>query len=242
MTLTYDPKKALRHVRRRDPILKRLIDKVGPYELESRRGSHKSLARAIFFQQLAGPAARAIMGRVLVALEADEDTWYEPARFLQATDEQLRTAGLSRMKITYLRDLADKFASGALTEDEFHDLNDEEVIKRVTEVKGIGRWTAEMFLMFSLGRPDIMPVDDLGVRNGMKIVYGLDEPPKADKMREIAEPWAPYRSVGTWYMWRALGVEVPEQGKGYKRKDERKYEPQGSFANDPPNVANHCNF
>jgi 3-methyladenine DNA glycosylase/8-oxoguanine DNA glycosylase len=226
VTLTYDPKKALRHVRRRDPVLRGVIDAVGPFELEPRRGSFKSLARAIFFQQLAGPAARAIMGRVLVAVEANEEEWYEPARFLKATDDELRTAGLSRQKMAYLRDLADKFASGSLVEDEFEAMDDEAVITRVCEVKGIGRWTAEMFLMFSLGRPDILPVDDLGVKNGMRLTYKLDEMPKADKMREIAEPWAPYRSVGTWYMWRALGVDVPEQGKGFKkREDEKKYEP-----------------
>jgi 3-methyladenine DNA glycosylase/8-oxoguanine DNA glycosylase len=176
-----------------------------------------ALSRSIFFQQLAGPAARAIMRRVLAALEAEEDNWYEPARFLAATDEELRAAGLSRQKTLYLRDLADKFASGELSEGEFHHLDDEAVIERVTLVKGIGRWTAEMFLMFSLGRPDVMPVDDLGVRRGMQITYGLPDMPKPDQMREIAEPWRPYRSVGTWYMWRALGVEVPEQGRGYKK-------------------------
>ena len=225
MTLTYDPRKALRHVRRRDPVLKRLTDAIGPFDLEAKRGAFKSLARAIFFQQLAGPAARAIMVRVLVALKTDEENWYEPKHFLKATDEELSAAGLSRQKMAYLRDLADKFHSGSLNEHEFEDLDDEDVIKRVTEVKGIGRWTAEMFLMFSLGRPDILPVDDLGVRNGMRIAYKLEEMPKADKMREIAEPWAPYRSVGTWYMWRALGVDVPEQGRGYKKEDEKKYEP-----------------
>jgi 3-methyladenine DNA glycosylase/8-oxoguanine DNA glycosylase len=165
------------------------------------------------------------MGRVLVAVEANEEDWYEPARFLKATDEQLRAAGLSRQKMVYLRDLADKFHTGFLNEHEFEDLPDDDVIKRVTEVKGIGRWTAEMFLMFSLGRPDILPVDDLGVQRGMQIAYKLDAMPKADQMREIAEPWRPYRSVGTWYMWRALGVDVPEQGRGYKKDDEKKYEP-----------------
>src|ERR1700674_19116 len=128
--------------------------------------------------------------------------------------------------MAYLRDLADKFGSGALSEDEFADLDDEEVIERVTTVKGIGRWTGEMFLMFSLGRPDVLPVDDLGVRRGMQITYGLADMPKPVEMREIAEPWAPYRSVGTWYMWRALGVDIREQGRGYKKpEDEKLYEP-----------------
>jgi DNA-3-methyladenine glycosylase II len=214
--LTYDAKKALRHVRKKDPRLAVVIDLAGPFAIRSDGSAFKSLSRAIFFQQLAGPAARAILGRVLALLGTDEETWYEPARFLRATDDDLRSAGLSRQKVIYLRDLADKFASGDLSEDDFAHLDDEAVIERVSAVKGIGRWTAEMFLMFSLGRPDVLPVDDLGVRKGMQITYGLADMPKADVMREIAEPWRPYRSVGTWYMWRALGVDVPEQGRGYK--------------------------
>ncbi len=226
MSLTYDPKKAVRHVSKADPVLAKLIKAVGPFDLEPRGGAFKSLARAIFFQQLAGPAARAIMGRVLASMETDEDRWYEPSHFLRATDEQLRGAGLSRQKMVYLRDLADKFESGALSEDDFAHLADDDVIERVTTVKGIGRWTAEMFLMFSLGRPDIMPVLDLGVQRGMQITYGLDDMPKPAQMLEIAAPWAPYRSVGTWYMWRALGVDIPEQGRSYKKpEDEKKYEP-----------------
>ena len=161
-------------------------------------------------------AARAILGRVLATLGANEETWYEPAAFLAASDEQLRAAGLSRQKMAYLRDLADKFASGELSEGILHEFDDDVVIERVSAVKGIGRWTAEMFLIFSLGRPDVLPVDDLGVRRGMQVAYGLPELPKPEEMRRIAEPWRPYRSAGTWYMWRALGVELPEQGRGYK--------------------------
>ncbi|HEY5641022.1 MAG TPA: DNA-3-methyladenine glycosylase [Dehalococcoidia bacterium] len=215
--LTYDRKKALRHVKKADPKLAAVIQAAGPFDIEPRGGAFKSLARAVFFQQLAGAAARAIMGRVLAALETDEERWYEPERFLRATDDELRAAGLSRQKMAYLRDLSEKFASGELSEDEFAGLDDEAVIERVTLVKGIGRWTAEMFLMFSLGRPDVLPVDDLGVRRGMEVTYGLKELPMPDVMREIAEPWRPYRSVGTWYMWRSLGVDVPEQGRGYKK-------------------------
>jgi 3-methyladenine DNA glycosylase/8-oxoguanine DNA glycosylase len=219
--LVYDKKAALLHVRKADPTLAGVIEAAGPFEIEQRSGAFKSLGRAVFFQQLAGAAARAIMGRVLATLDTDEEQWYEPARFLQASDEELRAAGLSRQKTKYLRDLSEKFESGEISEDEFDDLDDEAVIERVTLVKGIGRWTAEMFLMFSLGRPDVLPVDDLGVRRGMEVAYGLKELPKPDKMREIAEPWQPYRTVGTWYMWRALGVEVPEQGRGYKKDGAR---------------------
>jgi 3-methyladenine DNA glycosylase/8-oxoguanine DNA glycosylase len=219
MSLSYDPEVAVAHIRRKDKKLAGVIDKIGPLKIDARRGSFKSLGRAIFFQQLAGPAARAIMGRVLVALGTDEERWFSPERFLAATDEELRAAGLSRQKIVYLRDLSDHYVRGDLSENDFEHLDDEGVIARATIVKGIGRWTAEMFLMFTLGRADVLPVDDLGVRRGMQITYGLPDMPKPDEMREIAEVWRPYRSVGTWYMWRALGVDVPEQGRGYKEED-----------------------
>ncbi len=211
--LTYDADAAVAHLRGVDPVLARIIDSVGPFTLEPREGTFRMLSRAIFFQQLAGPAARAILGRVLGSLGVDEEGWYLPEQFLSATDEQLRAAGLSRQKLAYLRDLAEKFASGELREDGFNELDDEEVIRRVSTVKGIGRWTGEMFLIFSLGRPDVLPVDDLGVRRGMQIAYGLPDLPKPDEMRRVAEPWRPYRSAGTWYMWRSLGVALPEQGR-----------------------------
>ncbi|MFB3094177.1 MAG: DNA-3-methyladenine glycosylase, partial [Dehalococcoidia bacterium] len=106
-----------------------------------------------------------------------------------------------------------KFASGQLNEGEFAALKDEEVINRASSVKGIGRWTAEMFLIFSLGRPDVLPVDDIGVQRGFRQTYGLSGPPTPEEMQRIAEPWQPYRSVGTWYMWRCLGVALPEEGR-----------------------------
>jgi DNA-3-methyladenine glycosylase II len=218
----YDFIEAVDHLRSADPVLARVIEQVGTLTLEPRAGTFRMLSRAIFFQQLAGPAARAILGRVLATLGADEENWYTPGAFLQATDEQLRAAGLSRQKLGYLRDLAGKFASGELSEDGFEELDDEQVIARVSAVRGIGRWTGEMFLIFSLGRPDVLPVDDLGVRRGMQIAYGLTELPKPDEMRRIAEPWRRYRSAGTWYMWRALGVDIPEQGRGYKPPAEPK--------------------
>ncbi|MBI2912901.1 MAG: DNA-3-methyladenine glycosylase 2 family protein [Chloroflexi bacterium] len=211
--LTYDPEAAIAHLRKADAVLARVIDAVGPFTMEPRDGSFRSLARAIFFQQLAGPAARAIMGRVLAALGTDDQRFFTPQQLLAASDDQLRAAGLSRQKTVYLRDLAQKFASGDLIEDEFARLDDEEVIRRVSSVKGIGRWTAEMFLIFSLGRPDVLPVDDLGVRRGFQITYGLPELPKPQEMQRIAGPWRSYRSVGTWYMWRSLGVALPEQGR-----------------------------
>jgi 3-methyladenine DNA glycosylase/8-oxoguanine DNA glycosylase len=211
--LTYDPEEAVAHLRKADPALARIIEAAGPLTLEPRDGAFRSLARAIFFQQLAGPAARAIMGRVLASLGTDEGRFFTPQQFLAASDDDLRTAGLSRQKIAYVHDLSEKFAGGQLSEGEFAAEEDEEVVRKVTLVKGIGRWTAEMFLIFSLGRPDVLPVDDLGVRRGFQLTYGLAELAAPDEMRRIAEPWRPFRSAGTWYMWRSLGVALPEEGR-----------------------------
>ena len=211
--LTYGPEAAVAHLRGADPTLARVIESVGPFTLEPRDGTYRSLARAIFFQQLAGPAARAIMGRVLALLDSDDERFFNPEEFLALTDEQLRSAGLSRQKLAYLQDLSQKFASGEVSEGEFAAEDDEEVIRRVSLVKGIGRWTGEMFLIFSLGRPDVLPVDDLGVRRGFQQAYELPGLPTPEEMRRIAEPWRPYRSAGTWYMWRSLGVALPEQGR-----------------------------
>ena len=224
MTLAYDPVAAVAHLRAADPILSGVIDAIGPLTMEPRDGAFRSLGRAIFFQQLAGPAARAIMNRTLAALGTDEELWYLPGQLLRTAEEKLRAAGLSRQKLGYLQDLDDKFASGELSDEDFPHLDDEEVIAKASSVKGIGRWTAEMYLIFSLGRPDVLPVDDLGVRRGMQISYDLTDLPKPEEMRRIAEPWQPYRSAGTWYMWRSLGVALPEQGRGHKR-DESEFEP-----------------
>ncbi len=211
--LTYDPEAAVTHLRKADPTLARIIDSAGPLTIEPRGGAFRTLARAIFFQQLAGPAARAIMGRVLESLDTDDGRFFNPKQLLAATEEGLRSAGLSRQKVAYLRDLSEKFAVGELREGEFAAEDDEEVIRKVTSVKGIGRWTAEMFLIFSLGRLDVLPVDDLGVRRGFEQAYGLKELATPEEMRRIAEPWRPYRSAGTWYMWRSLGVALPEEGR-----------------------------
>ena len=211
--LAYDPDAAVVHLRRADPTLASIIDSVGPFTLQPRDGSYRMLARAIFFQQLAGPAARAILNRVLALLDTDDERFFTPEQFLAAGEDGLRAAGLSRRKLAYLRDLSEKFASGQLSEGEFAGADDEEVIRRVSSVKGVGRWTGEMFLIFSLGRPDVLPVDDLGVRRAFQQAYRLPELPSPEEMRRIAEPWRPYRSVGTWYMWRSLGVALPEEGR-----------------------------
>ncbi len=209
--MDYDPEAAVHHLCTADPVLARIIGAVGPFALVVSDGAFRSLGQAIFFQQLAGAAARAIMNRVLAVLETDAERWFAPGAFLAISDETLRAAGLSRQKCAYLRDLATHFASGELNEDGFEHLDDEEVIGRVVAVKGIGRWTAEMFLIFSLGRPDVLPVDDLGVRRAIQVAYGLPELPRAEEMRRLAEPWRPYRSVATWYLWRSLGIAIPAE-------------------------------
>jgi 3-methyladenine DNA glycosylase/8-oxoguanine DNA glycosylase len=207
--LAYDPNAAIAHLRAADPILAGVIDVVGPFALQTRDGAFRSLAQAIFFQQLAGPAARAIMLRVLKLFDGDETRFFTPEQFLSGTDEELRAAGLSRQKLSYLRDLAEKCAAGDIQDDALASMEDEEVIRTVSVVKGIGRWTAEMFLIFSLGRPDVLPTDDLGVRRGFQRVYALDRLPIASEMQQIAEAWRPYRSVGTWYMWRSVAITLP---------------------------------
>ncbi len=126
----------------------------------------------------------------------------EPHQLAPKTDEQLRTAGISRQKAGYMRSIAEHFANGHLSDRKLMRMPDDEIIDAVTQIKGVGRWTADMLLMFCIGRPDVLPVGDLGIQNAMKLAYGLDAAPKAPEMEEIAGPWRPYRSAGSWYLWR----------------------------------------
>lgn len=197
--LTYDPRRAVEHLRHADPVLARVIDEIGPFELRPQGTPYESLARAILYQQLAGAAARAIERRLLALFGGAIP---DPARLANASEEAMRGAGLSRQKIRYLRDLASKALEGAIRPD-LASLPDDEVIREVTSVRGIGRWTAEMLLIFCLGRPDVLPADDLGLRKGVQRVYGLPAVPTPEEVRAIAERWRPYRSVATWYLWRA---------------------------------------
>lgn len=201
--------KAYRHLRESDPRLGALIDEHGAYTPRPNPDPYVALVRSIFFQQLAGAAASAIMRRTF-ALFGDEERTPDPADFLRASDEDLRSAGLSRQKTGYLRDLAQHVVDGRLRFDQVDGMDDAEVIKHLTAVKGIGEWSAHMFLMFHLGRPDVLPVGDLGVRKGMQAVYGLRKEPDAKRASKIGAPWAPYRSVGAWYMWRAVETVTPD--------------------------------
>jgi DNA-3-methyladenine glycosylase II len=198
-------RKALAHLRKVDPVLRNVIERVGPCRLRPiTEGSHfEHIARAIIFQQLSTKAATTIHGRVQAlcggALSAD------PLKSL--ADEPLRSAGLSRQKLGYLRDLSARTTDGSLDTGLLQDLPDEEVIRQLVQVKGVGLWTAQMFLMFRLGRQDILPVLDLGVRKGVQRAYRLRKLPEAPRIEKIAAPWAPYRTIGSWYMWRVLELD-----------------------------------
>ena len=186
-----------------------LIDAHGPYTPRPSADPYGALVRNVFHQQLGGAAANAIMRRTF-ALFGDAESAPAPADFLRATDAELRGAGLSRQKTSYLRDLAQHVVEGRLSLDGLAALDDAAVTAQLTSVRGIGVWTAHMFLMFHLGRPDVLPVGDLGVRKGMQAVYGLAETPDAERATAIGAPWAPYRSVGSWYMWRAVETITPD--------------------------------
>lgn len=197
--LPYDAAAARRHIGKRDAVMREIVRRVGPYTIEVRGQPYESLLRAILYQQLAGPAAGAIERRFL-ALFGDRIP--RPHELALLTDEQFRATGVSRQKAGYMRSIGEHFDSGELSNRRLMRMPDDEVIEAVTRIKGVGRWTADMLLMFCLGRPDVLPVGDLGVQNAMRLAYGLDAPPKPDEMLAIAEPWRPYRSAGTWYLWR----------------------------------------
>jgi DNA-3-methyladenine glycosylase II len=180
--------------------LARIIDQVGPCTLRPRGQIYHSLFCAILYQQLAGNAAAAIERRVCAAFAGRIPP---PADFLRTPDAPLRLAGLSRQKLAYLRDLASAFADGWLRPQALVRLSDEELVRAVTTVRGVGEWTAHMLLIFSLGRPDVLPVGDYGVRKGMQRVYRLRNLPDPRKMERIAAPWRPYRTIGSWYIWRS---------------------------------------
>jgi DNA-3-methyladenine glycosylase II len=197
-------RKAIDHLKKCDPILCAIIERVGAYRVEYGPPEFHSLAEAIIYQQLHGKAAVTIFNR-LTALAGNPLT---PQGILKLTDEQLRSVGLSKQKSTYVKDLATKTASGLLDFSKVHEMSDEEVIGHLTQVKGIGVWTAQMFLMFSLKRPDVLPTGDYGVQAAMKKHYRKRKMPKPKDMEKIARAWAPYRSVACWYLWRSLDMKT----------------------------------
>jgi DNA-3-methyladenine glycosylase II len=190
-----------------DDTLAAIIDHIGPLDLEARtRGrpddAYGALIRSIVGQQLSVTAARAIYGRLTEQFGGRTPT---PQELLDADPEVVRSVGLSRPKVKYLRSLAEHVLSGELELDRLDQLGDEEVERELTAVKGLGQWTAHVFLIFHLGRPDVLPVGDLGVRRAVERAYGLEEMPSAEELERLGERWAPYRSLAALYLWESLG-------------------------------------
>ena len=206
--LGYDPTLACEHLTGADPALGRLIGRAGDFGLVPRHTSSlfRSLARAIVYQQLSGAAASTILGRV-VALFAPR-RFPTPGDILAIPVERLRAAGLSAAKTAALRDLAEKTLDGTVPPmARVRRMSDEEIIEHLIQVRGVGRWTVEMLLMFGLGRPDVLPVGDLGVRKGYALTFRTRGLPEPAAMTRRAERWRPYRSVASWYLWRALELD-----------------------------------
>jgi DNA-3-methyladenine glycosylase II len=198
--------RARRVLMRRDPVLAKVIRREGACGLYARGDPYRALLQSIVYQQLAGSAASAIDRRVRAPYRG---RYPKPAVLLAASDAQLREAGLSRQKIAAMRAVASAFVDGKLDNRRLRRMPDDEVLKAVTQVKGIGEWTAHMLLMFSLGRPDVLPVGDYGVRKSAMQLYELAALPKRAQLEALAEPWRPYRSVAAWYLWRVLDTQTP---------------------------------
>ncbi len=216
--------RAQRLLVRRDPVLATLIRRHGPCGIGDavRVGHFAALVRSIVFQQLSTKAASTIHGRLTSLMAPDEVT---PHTLAALTDEQIRGAGISRQKGLYLRDLCARVTSGEVALDGIDSLDDEAVISALTTVKGVGRWTAEMFLMFRLQRPDVLPVGDFGIVSAVQKAYGLRKRPTPERLRAIGEAWKPYRSIACWYLWRSLdnagavsSSTAPRPGKARQEK------------------------
>jgi DNA-3-methyladenine glycosylase II len=205
------PERFHHHFRRHDPILHGVICRVGPYRLKPSRERFGMLVRSIISQQISVGAARAIRGRLeeLVGKQG-----IKPAVIAALSPQQLRSVGLSPQKASYLHDLAAKVQSGDVRLVRLARWSDEEIIEELIQVKGIGRWTAQMFLIFALGRADVFPIDDFGVRAAITRLYGFKELPARPVLMEIGQRWSPFASVGSWYCWRFLELERKQKASG----------------------------
>lgn len=195
---------AVRHLKKADPVLAAIIERVGPcrWEVNPAPSVFAALSHAIVYQQLHGRAASTILGRVL---DLYPNRIPDPARFLELTDESLRTAGLSRAKLASIRDLAAKAVAGALpTTDETLGIPDDDLIERLTIVRGVGPWTVQMFLMSRLGRTDVLPTGDFGIREAFKVAWKKRRQPTPAELEKHAQKWRPWRTVACWYLWRSL--------------------------------------
>ena len=190
---------ATRELAARDPVLANLIARHRPFEVGSRGDAFQTLARAIVGQQISVQAAQSVWARLVAAVET-----VTPERVLHAEPARLRAAGLSARKAEYMQDLARRFHDGSIDVARWPQADDEAIIAELTAVRGIGRWTAEMFLIFNLARPDVLPLGDLGLQRALSVNYNRGRPLGERRLRAITRPWAPWRSVATWYMWRSL--------------------------------------
>jgi DNA-3-methyladenine glycosylase II len=197
-------RKAINHLKKSDPVLRGIIERVGPYRMEFGEPVFHSLAEAIVYQQLNGKAAVTIFKR-FTALAGEPVI---PEGIVKLTDAQMRSVGLSKQKSSYLRDMAERALRGELNFTRLPEMSDEEVIKHLTQVKGVGVWTAHMFLMFTLRRQNVLPTGDLGIQVAIKKHYNKRKLPKPMQMEKIAKPWEPYRSIACWYLWRSLDIKT----------------------------------
>ncbi len=207
MELPFDVKEADRVISSVDEAMAGVIERYGPCKMSLNvvQSPFQALFKSIIYQQLSTQSATSIYNRVLQLFDTGVPS---PQVTLNLTDEELRGAGMSRQKISYMRDLAVKTAEGTVPSlEELDRLPDEEILERLTAVHGIGRWTVEMLLMFSMGRPDILPSTDLGIRKGFQQVYGHEELPKPRQIEKYGELWRPYRTIASWYLWRVVDGE-----------------------------------
>jgi len=193
-------RKAILHLKRADPVMAAIISRAGPYKIQYREPNFQTLVRSIVYQQLSGKAALTIFNRLLTAA-GDPLT---PEAVLKLRPARMRTLGLSKQKLTYIRELARLTRDGHVDFARLPDLEDHAIVEHLTRVKGVGVWTVHMFLIFALRRPNVLPTGDLGVRAAIKKSYGLEQLPKPAEMEHIAQAWHPYCSVATWYLWRSL--------------------------------------
>lgn len=191
---------AILHLRTADPVMAEIIERVGPCALTFREVSFETLARSITFQQLSTRAAATIFARLRQAVGRR----FTASAFLKLTPEELRVCGLSRQKIASLTDLAERVVRREIKFRRLSTLEDQAVIELLSQVRGVGVWTVQMFLLFALQRPNIMPLSDLGIRQAVRKAYGLPEMPNARELAKIAEKWHPYCSIATWYLWRSI--------------------------------------
>jgi DNA-3-methyladenine glycosylase II len=194
-------RKAISHLKKADPVMAAIIARTGPYRMQYREPVFQTLVRSIVFQQLSGKAATTIFNRLAEAAKANPIT---PEAILKLRPQKMRTLGLSKQKILYIRELARLTRDGNIQFERLPEMEDAAIIETLTRVKGVGVWTVQMFLMFALQRPNVLPVGDLGVRAAMKKAYGLPELPKPAEMERIAAVWHPYCSIASWYLWRSL--------------------------------------